>query len=280
MKRILVPIDFSATSEKAFRFAFMLATKNKGSVTLFHVPDQVDSPFIDDATRRRQYNLRQAEAVLKRMQRLREKVCGATKGVPVATVLGKQPVVKSSIRLAEENHFDLIVMGTQGATGIKQVVVGSVAARIAEQSIVPVLLVPARYRLAVPERVAFATDPERATVPHFQNLLRLVKPFKAGIEVVRLIKKTEDTAALQNQEAGLQQLVKSLKKELGYRSIAPRLITCTDLVYQMEHLHKAVKYDLLTMVRRQKSLMERFTMKSFTKNMAYVTTRPLLVLPE
>lgn len=280
MKRILVPVDFSATSEKAFRFAYLLCAKNKGSITLFHVPDQVDSPFIEDAAARRQYNLQQAQAVLKRMQRLRQKVCGTARGIPVATVLGKQPVVKSIIRFAEENHCNLIVMGTQGATGIKQVVVGSVAARIAEQTTVPLLLVPARYKLTAPEQVAFAADPERSTTPHFQQLLQLIKPFKTSIAVVRLISKTDDPIALQNQEAGLQQQVKSLKKELGYRALTPQLVPCTNLIYQLEQLHKKVPYNLLTMVRRQKSLLERFTMKSFTKNMAYVTTRPLLILPE
>lgn len=157
---------------------------------------------------------------------------------------------------------------------------GSVAARIAEQTTVPVLLVPARYRLAEPQRVVFAADPERASLPHFQTLLRLVKPFIAGVEVVRLVKKTDDAAPLQAADANLQQLVKTLKKELRYRALTHKVVPCTDLVYQMEHLHKTVKYDLLTMVRRQKNLLERFTLKSFTKNMAYVTTRPLLVLPE
>ncbi|HMP88452.1 MAG TPA: universal stress protein [Lacibacter sp.] len=280
MKRILVPVDFSATSVKAFRFACLLASKVKGSITLYHVAEQLESPFIDDPALRKRYNQETAADAIRRMHRMRVKVCGENARVPVAAVVGKAPVVGNILSFASTHHMDLIVMGTQGATGIKKVIVGSVAARMAEKTTLPLLLVPARYRLAEPEVAVFAADPDRATAAHLQQMLGVVKPFKARVDVVQLVRKTDDPASLEAASASLEAYVKGLKKELRYTALQPRVVACTDVVDQMERLHKTLRYDLLTMVRRQKTLLERLTLKSFTQNMAYVTTRPLLVLPE
>jgi nucleotide-binding universal stress UspA family protein len=48
----------------------------------------------------------------------------------------------------------------------------------------------------------------------------------------------------------------------------------------MERLDKKFPYDVMVMVRRKKSFLERFFIKSFTQNMAYITKKPLLIVPE
>jgi nucleotide-binding universal stress UspA family protein len=48
----------------------------------------------------------------------------------------------------------------------------------------------------------------------------------------------------------------------------------------MENLHEEIPYDLLVMARRKLGFLNRFFQRSFTKKMAYISTLPLLIVPE
>ncbi len=280
MKRILVPVDFSPTSRKAFRFALQLAAATKGTVLLFHVQELLEVPYIANPAQRQQYNQEQAARILQQLQQWQKKDSAAMPSVPVSCLLGTMPVVKTILQAAVENQADLIVMGTQGATGIRKVVVGSVAARLAELSTVPVLLVPGRYRLTQPQCIAFAGEPGRASIENLFTALQLAKPFLALIKIVHLLQKEDDTGKQQKEDQALQAYVIDLQKQLRYKSIDAVGIRTTNLVYALEHLPRKVAYDVLVMVRRNKTFLQRLYLKSFTKSMAYITTRPLLILPE
>jgi nucleotide-binding universal stress UspA family protein len=280
MKRILVPVDFSSTSRKAFRFALQLATATKGTVLLYHVQELLENPYIANPAERRRYNQQQSARLLQQLQQWHRKDTATYPAVPVSCLLGKMPVVKTILQAAVDNQADVIVMGTQGATGIQRVVVGSVAARLAEQATVPVLLVPARYRLKQPESIAFAGEPGRASIQNLYSALQLAQPFGARLQLVHLVQKEEDPAQQQKENEALHTYVTDLQKQLRYKSITAVGIRTTNVVHTLEYLPRKVAYDVLVMVRRNKTYLQRLYLKSFTKSMAYITTRPLLILPE
>ena len=58
------------------------------------------------------------------------------------------------------------------------------------------------------------------------------------------------------------------------------LMESSSITETMERLDKKFPYDVMVMVRRKKSFLERFFIKSFTRHMAYVTKKPLLIVPE
>ncbi len=66
---MLVPVDFSPTSEKALRFAVDIASKANGMVILYHVYIPVGSTFIGTEETRKQYNTQTEANLLKRLQR-------------------------------------------------------------------------------------------------------------------------------------------------------------------------------------------------------------------
>jgi len=48
----------------------------------------------------------------------------------------------------------------------------------------------------------------------------------------------------------------------------------------METLDSNFPYDVMAMVRRNKTFLEKFFVKSFTQNMVYLTKKPLLIIPD
>lgn len=71
-----------------------------------------------------------------------------------------------------------------------------------------------------------------------------------------------------------------MARELNAYKIRFNLLEVGSVSETMETLDKKFPYDIMAMVRRKKIFLERLFIKSFTQNMAYVTKKPLLVIPE
>ena len=277
MQRILVPTDFSPTAEKAFRFALNIATKAKGTVILYHVYTPVESPFIDTGQKSKQYNTQTETNLVKRLQRLKKKVTAHTADVPVSTIVGRSPVIDNILGFAEHNHIDLIVMGTQGASGLKKMIIGSVAARIVEKTDIPVLLVPEKFEWTEPERVVFITNYLQTDRQALSVVLALAKLYGAALTVVHLV---DVFAKEEKEKIDFDNYAHAMHRELNQFNLRFKLLKTSSVTETMENLYKEIPYDIVAMVRRKKSFLKKFFLKSFTQNMAYVTNQPLLVVPE
>ena len=114
MRRILVPVDFSPTSRKAFSFAVDIARRLGSNIILYHLytPEEKRSFGIyhDVEVMNKKSELNS----LKRLQRLRKIVLADKKDVLVSTIVGRTPLVNNILGFAEHNYVDMIIMGTQG----------------------------------------------------------------------------------------------------------------------------------------------------------------------
>ena len=277
MQRILVPTDFSPTAEKAFRFALDIATKAKGTVILYHVYTPEESTFIDTEQKSKQYNTQTETNLVKRLQRLKKKVTAHTADVPVSTIVGRSPVIDNILGFAEHNHIDLIVMGTQGASGLKKIIIGSVAARIVEKTDIPVLLVPEKFEWIEPKRIVFITNYLQTDRQALSGVLALAKLYEAALTIVHLV---DVFAKEENEKIDFDNYAHAMHRELNEFNLKFKLLKTSSVTETMENLYKEIPYDMLAMVRRKKSFLKKFFLKSFTQNMAYVTNQPLLVVPE
>lgn len=280
MKRILVPTDFSPTAEKAFRFALDIAIKAKGTIILYHTYIPVESTFIGTEKTRKQYNTQSEANIVKRLQRLKKKVMEDTTEVSVSTIVGRSPLIDNILGFAEHNHVDLIVMGTQGASGLKKTIIGSVAARVIEKSDLPVLLVPAKYELEEPGQIVFATNYQKTDKQALTLVNALAKLYNARITVLHFLSVYETESEKEKERNDFDTYAFSLQRMFNESKIKFHLLETSSVIETMEMLDKKFPYDLLAMVRRKKTFLEKFFIKSFTRNMAYITTKPLLIVPE
>ena len=141
---ILVATDFSPDADAALDEAVALAKALRSRIHLvhsFHVTPHVHSPAWGSAYRPDWFEDLRSDTQ-RRLRERKDKVAAA--GVEVdAQLVTNVPSV--AIRdLARQLPADLIVMGTRGLTGLKHVVLGSVAERTARIAPCPVLTVQAR----------------------------------------------------------------------------------------------------------------------------------------
>ncbi len=134
--RILVPVDFSECAQTALRYALGLSSQFEAEVTLIHVVEQIVYPgdwmypplaMSDFATEKR-------DQVLQKMASL-------VNDSNVKHVVRVGRAWQEVVEFAKESQADLIVLATHGYTGLKHVLLGSVAEKILRHAPCPVLTV-------------------------------------------------------------------------------------------------------------------------------------------
>jgi nucleotide-binding universal stress UspA family protein len=140
MKTIIVPTDFSPHSEKALDVAEKLVKLTGGKIHLLHCY-QINvggiSPY--GVTVPEEFNREVRDAAAKRIEDVEQQV--AAKGIEVEAHITSRYASEAVSDLARELGADLIVMGTRGATGLKHILLGSVAERTLRIAPCPVLTV-------------------------------------------------------------------------------------------------------------------------------------------
>jgi nucleotide-binding universal stress UspA family protein len=140
IKKILVPVDFSAHAKKAQSVALEFAKAFGAEVQLLHaysLPVTVIGPYDYQIPASMLAELRESAA-----RRLDQEVKAlAGSGVPVTGLITEGIPTQAIVEAAERLGADLIVMGTRGLTGLKHVVLGSVAERTIRHARCPVLTV-------------------------------------------------------------------------------------------------------------------------------------------
>lgn len=277
MKRILVPTDFSPTAEKAFLFAIDIAAKSGGSVSLYHVGTSVESETAATATKRKKQRPETGALQLRKLINLKNSTQTRHPGVSVSTILGEGAVVKKINDFVAREHYDLLVMGTQGVSGLKKNIIGSVAAHMIDTAGIPVLLIPENHNGHPPSQIVFATDYQEADREALSFIIKLSQLYNAKVAVVHLYDLYLMEEAQQRRK--FDSYTALLKKELNADTLQFKFLKVASIREAMETLDKIVPYDILAMARRQKNLLEKIFVDSFTQNMAYLNTLPLLVLP-
>jgi nucleotide-binding universal stress UspA family protein len=213
---------------------------------------------------------------LDRLGKLKETGSSFAAGVPVSLALGRMPLTDTILEYAKTNDIDLVVMGTYGATGLKKVVMGSVASGVAEESEVPVLLVPDEYKWAEPEHFVFATNFEDDEYEALQKTVEWAKACNAKLTVLHLC-----ASGLKEDEKAGNRLRQHMRELEGLHQVRLEFQTmlCGEVDEAIEHLDDVIRYDLLVMVRRSGNFIKRLFSGSLTRNVALSTHLPLLVVP-
>ncbi|MCA8955242.1 MAG: universal stress protein [Planctomycetes bacterium] len=136
--KILVPIDFSDSSEKAISYGLELARAFSARLLLAHVMELPFAPvpigmgtvppvMVDDIK----------PEVLERLKSFGT----AATGVEVEYLLREGTPFVEIIQMARDAAADLIVMPTHGRSGLSHVLIGSTAERVVRKAPCPVLVV-------------------------------------------------------------------------------------------------------------------------------------------
>jgi len=137
-KNILVPIDFSAPSQDAARYAQAMARSFGARITLLHVlaPLEFEFAFIPPQDSQLQGLLH--ERTTRTQSELNRFLAAELAGNDVKRVLAEGRADKEIIACARANEADMIVMPTHGYGPLRRFLIGSVTAKVLDQATLPV----------------------------------------------------------------------------------------------------------------------------------------------
>ncbi len=161
MKRIIVPVDFSDLASHALNFAIEFNEKVKGEIFLVHVMDlpvghvsftgEVDNPSIDSF-----YTGQFIKGVHEKLEEWSQRVKDA--GQKVSTHIKFGNAFTSISEIVSEDKSSWIIMGSKGASGLREVFIGSNAERMIRHAKCPVIIIKGETHLKGMKSMAFASD--------------------------------------------------------------------------------------------------------------------------
>jgi nucleotide-binding universal stress UspA family protein len=227
MKTILIPVDFSEGSLNSCKYAFDFLGKEEAVVHLFHIyNEQVlipDSGFTGgvmdtDTFFNSDIILALKEQAEKQMEGLEQELNNIIKNKNYKirlrrTLLGGDPRWEITETI-KELHPDLVIMGTQG-NGKKGFLQGSMAARIMNKSLVPVLAVPDDFKEFRISQVLYTTGFNPLDVEAIKLLYKILEALKVKIHVVHFMKEKE----MGNAVVMMESLEKEFEPEIKSRKM-------------------------------------------------------------
>ena len=185
MKRILVPIDFSKESEGAARVAARIARRTGSEIYLLHM---LELPVNTIDPTELSTIISEPQAIYF-MKKAHEKFAKFKKspffqGIKVIESVQFHYAFRGIIKESEKNNIDMIVMGSQGASGLQEMFIGSNTEKVVRRSKVPVLVIKEGSDTFDVSKIVFASDFSDECKKTFQNILDFTKLFRAELHLL------------------------------------------------------------------------------------------------
>lgn len=191
MKSILVPTDFSEQANYALDFAYSIAKKSGGQIKLLNVveaphgtsfnamgevvtPDSTDTVFFVHLMNGIKERLHELSADTK------------YKDVTISADVEVGNAFEHISRAIADHEVDLVVMGTQGASGMQEVLVGSNTEKVVRRAKCPVLTVKSPVEAGSIKNIVLATNMKVNHEQLVREFKRLQQLFDATIHVVSI----------------------------------------------------------------------------------------------
>ncbi len=140
--RILVPVDFSDCAKKALQYAIPLAQEHEAALTLLYIVPPIYTVGEYGGIEYPQLQAEMQASGIKALEKLRD--AEVRDQVPTEMVVRLGAPANEIIEAARELNSDLIVVSTHGRTGLKHLLLGSVAEHVVRRAPCPVLIVRER----------------------------------------------------------------------------------------------------------------------------------------
>lgn len=187
MKRLLVPIDFSAQAEYAAKAAVNIAKLTNSKIYLLHMLE-LPTGVIDPSSYGTSSNTPMALLFLKRAYEKFEnfKKLPFFEGIEMEDSVLFHKAYDGIIDESIKNDIDLIIMGSKGTSGLEEMLVGSNTEKVVRNSEVPVLVIKQEVENFKIDNIVFASNFTINARKSFQKILDFTSIFDAQLHLLKI----------------------------------------------------------------------------------------------
>lgn len=269
-KRVLLATDFSKNSKASVEYGISLYGTKEPEYVLFNTcgPDAESLNLlasINDILETNSHKqLDKQVATLEHNKNF--------ENIKLRSAMASGLASEAVLKAAQDEKVDLIVMGTNGATTMYSMLMGSTAASVIGKAKCPVLIIPGTPQFRPPKSIVYAADLQNISNYQILNpLLNVAKEYQSDLMILNVM----------NEESKLKQAESTESDKIetyfdGYANHTFHPILSTDIEIGIEKFIKSYEPDMLAMVSRN-GMPDH---KSMTKEMISRIKIPLLVMPD
>ena len=271
MRKILIPTDFSDSAKNATNYGISLFD---GEDTVFVFLNTFYLPYSsqDVPYSFNEVNRENTDALFsKERERIAARFPDMKGSLESYFEVGA--IVDVADSFINQHNIDYIVMGTTGASGIKEALVGSRTSSMIKKVECPMIIVPEEARYRDPEKILFTTDRELHQKDTDIDILeRIAKKHDSLVHALYVSKNGENL----NIEAAF------IDYELNLKLVDVRHDLDVDIhknvVQAIENYTKKYPVDMIAMVSTKGNLFHELFHRSVTKKVAMHTEIPMLIM--
>ncbi len=262
--KILIPTDFSRNAFKAFEYGAEVFAWTNPELILVNIQNARHAGSMMSLD----LNQELMAAANKDMED-ELKVCKkAYPNLQIRGIVTAGTFTDSVLEISEENNIDIIIAGTKGATGAKEVFLGSNASALVDYAIQPLIVVPEEWTPAPIKKIMLATDfINQISSSSYDVVLDLCYQYKAPLDIFH-VKKLSDKSYTEDE---IPFTVEGLTYELN--EVESEAVEDTIL----RHGHE-FDIDLISLVKSKGNFIYNLFHKSLSKKLSMHTDTPLLIL--
>ncbi len=274
MKTLLYATDYSQNSASALKLAHLLTKKFDAVLVIMHV---LDMPISLASTVSVSHMKKTKKLLLEHQSKLKEfctEQLGDTwKNTHINFEVGQNSsVVDGILEKATDIAADLIVVGSKGASPLKEFLLGSTAQGLIKKAPTMILSVPHPIRLENLRTMIYATDFEQADIFAINRLVKIATKFQSNIKIVHI--------TTQKEYAGDQQMEwfkEILGQKVQYKDMEFNLMFSDNILEELYRYLEKEDADLVAMLeRKDSSFIQKYLQRDKVKKMASRLTIPLI----
>ncbi|MFV8379181.1 universal stress protein [Flavobacterium sp. LB3R33] len=276
MRKILFPTDFSEVSKNAFIYTLKLADSINAEIITMHVYQLPQANYVNvseylheiyDVTELSNFDNYKDEVPI--LRHIAEE--NNLDKVKISHVLILGNLIEEIQKITKHENIDFIVMGTKGATSLKETFLGTVATKVMNDVKAVVLAIPERCKYQPIKNLLYITEYNSTDIESFMRVMALAKVFQAHIDCLHV-----EPLHHKNKKNDMEDWNELIKNH----NIALHSISGDDIEGIILNFIDLYKINMIAMRVYHKNFFEKLFEISLSKKLAFHVNVPILAIHE
>lgn len=270
MKKILVPTDFSTEAENALKIAAQLAKEHDCEIHLLHILEiplqQVDPISGFSELPEAMFFMKLAH---KQFTELREKPF--LNGISIFEHVEFHEIFRGIMQVSEKENVDLVIMGSSGASGLKEIFIGSNTEKAVRNCNTPVLVIKNNHEQFKVNHMVFASNFEDDSINTFENALHFANLFNSKLHLVLV-----NTPNNFITSADAEKRIAHFTKKFNMQNYSTTIYNDVSIEKGILNFSEAISADLISISTHGRKGLSHFFNGSISEDLVNHANRPIM----